>query len=85
MKGRFMPGCDKLPSTLKRSPAKARAHRTTFAALKHSVEKKGARRVPKGHKRASDPRSTSGRSRSAFGGRSSMSKRNTARAIARKQ
>jgi hypothetical protein len=70
-----MPGRDKLPSTLKRSPAKAqrtwikthdhaveeygegaRAHRTAFAALKHSFEKKGGRWVPKGHNGPSDPR-----------------------------
>ena len=72
-----MPGRDELPSTLKRSPAKAqrtwikvhdravdeygegeRAHRTAFAALKHSFEKKGNRWVPKAEKGPSDPRST---------------------------
>ncbi len=72
-----MPGKDKLPSTLKRSPKKAqetyekvldhaedeygdgeRAHRTAYAALKHSFEKKGDRWEPKGHKGPSDPRST---------------------------
>jgi NAD(P)-dependent dehydrogenase (short-subunit alcohol dehydrogenase family) len=71
----LMPGRDKLPSTLKRSPAKAqrtwikthdhaleeygegaRAHRTAFAALKHSFEKKGDCWVPKDHKGPSDPR-----------------------------
>jgi ChaB len=69
-----MPGREKLPSTLKRSPAKAqrtwikthdhavkeygegeRAHRTAFAALKHSFEKKGDRWVAKDHKGPSDP------------------------------
>ncbi len=72
-----MPGKDRLPSTLKRSPKKAqetyekvldhaeqeygddeRAHRTAYAALKHSYEKKGDRWEPKGHKGPSDPRST---------------------------
>ena len=72
-----MPGSKELPSTLKRSPAKARrtwikvhdravdeygegerAHRTAFAALKHSFEKKGDRWVPKADKGPSDPRST---------------------------
>jgi hypothetical protein len=127
-----MPGREKLPSTLKRSPAKAqrtwikthdsaikeygegaRAHRTAFAALKHSFEKKGDRWVPKESKGPSDPRAKrSGRKARAghgesFGGvdfygstrdelyqrakkmgvsgRSSMSKKELARAIARKQ
>ncbi len=72
-----MPGRQKLPSTLKRSPKKAqetyekvldhaekeygdgeRAHRTAYAALKHSFEKRGDRWEPKGHKGPSDPRST---------------------------
>ena len=72
-----MPGRKELPSTLKRSPAKAqrtwikthdtaveqygegeRAHRTAFAAVKHSFEKRGDRWVPKKKKGASDPRST---------------------------
>jgi hypothetical protein len=72
-----MPGKDKLPSTLKRSPRKAqetyekvlshaeqeygdgeRAHRTAFAALKHSFEKRGDHWEAKGHKGPSDPRST---------------------------
>jgi cation transport regulator ChaB len=35
-----------------------RAHRTAYAALKHSFEKKGDHWEPKGHKGASDPRST---------------------------
>ena len=66
-----------LPSTLKRSPARAqrtfskthdsavdqygegeRAHRTAFAALKHSYEKVGDHWAPKGRKGPSDPRST---------------------------
>lgn len=127
-----MPGRQKLPSTLKRSPAKAqrtwikthdsaieeygegaRAHRTAFAALKHAFEKKGDRWVPKDSKGPSDPRAKrSGRKARAgrgesFGGvdfygstkdelyarakkmgvagRSSMSKKELARAIARKQ
>ena len=127
-----MPGRQKLPSTLKRSPAKAqrtwikthdssieeygegaRAHRTAFAALKHAFEKKGDRWVPKDSTGPSDPRATrSGRKARAgrgesFGGvdfygstkdelyarakkmgvagRSSMSKKELARAIARKQ
>jgi cation transport regulator ChaB len=63
-----------LPSTLQRSPAKAkrtwreahdsavdtygegeRAHRTAYAALKHSFERKGDRWVPKAKKGPSDP------------------------------
>jgi hypothetical protein len=70
-----MPGSQSLPSTLKRSPAKAkrtwmkthdhavkeygegaRAHRTAFAALKHSFKKVGDHWEPKGHKGPSDPR-----------------------------
>lgn len=70
-----MPGREKLPSTLRRSPPKAqrtwakvhdaaakqygdgeRAHRTAFAAVKHSFEKKGGRWVPKDVKGPSDPR-----------------------------
>ena len=66
-----------MPSTLERSPGKAkrtwkkvhdaavkqygegeRAHRTTFAALKHGFEKVGDRWVPKKRKGPSDPRST---------------------------
>jgi cation transport regulator ChaB len=35
-----------------------RAHRTAFAALKHSYEKRGERWVEKKHKGPSDPRST---------------------------
>jgi cation transport regulator ChaB len=35
-----------------------RAHRTAFAALKHSFEKEGDRWVPKAEKGPSDPRST---------------------------
>jgi hypothetical protein len=74
-----MPGREKLPSTLKRSPAKAqrtwikthdhavreygegeRAHRTAFAALKHSFEKKGDRWVAKDHKGPSDSQARKG-------------------------
>jgi hypothetical protein len=127
-----MPGREKLPSTLKRSPAKAqrtwskthdsavqeygegaRAHRTAFAALKHSFEKVGDRWIPKGRKGPSDPRARKRAAQSrrgrgeAFGGidfygrtrdelyarakklgvrgRSRMSKKDLARAIARKQ
>jgi hypothetical protein len=127
-----MPGREKLPSTLKRSPAKARrtwskthdsavqeygeggrAHRTAFAALKHSFEKIGNRWLPKDRKGPSDPRARKraaqarrgrgetfggidfyGRSRGELyarakklgvRGRSRMSKKDLARAIARKQ
>jgi hypothetical protein len=74
-----MPGRDSLPSTLKRSPAKAqrtwikthdnavkeygegaRAHRTAFAALKHSFKKVGDHWEPKGHRGPSDPRAKKG-------------------------
>ena len=74
-----MPGRDVLPSTLKRSPAKAqrtwikthdnavkeygegsRAHRTAFAALKHSFKKIGDHWAPKRHKGPSDPRAAKG-------------------------
>jgi hypothetical protein len=70
-----MPGRDSLPSTLKRSPAKAqrtwikthdnaikeygegaRAHRTAFAALKHSFKKVGDHWEPKGQRGPSDTR-----------------------------
>jgi hypothetical protein len=121
-----------LPSTLKRSPAKAqrtfskthdraveqygegeRAHRTAFAAVKHSFEKVGNRWQPKDRKGPSDPRSTKSTSEKRRGvgetfggvdyygssrselydrareldieGRSKMSKRELARAIARRQ
>ena len=90
-----------------------RAHRTAFAALKHSFEKVGDRWVPKKEKGPSDPRSkgTTAQTRrnqgEAFGGvdyyghtkdelyerakrlgvrgRSRMTKRELAAAIARKQ
>jgi len=121
-----------LPSTLRRSPAKAqrtfakahdaaveeygegeRAHRTAYAALKHSFEKVGDRWVPKDEKGPSDPRSkrSTAEKRRGVGetyggvdaegntkdelyerarklgveGRSKMSKRELARAIAKKQ
>src|ERR671936_2695815 len=45
-----------------------RAHRTAFAALKHSFEKQGARWVPKKHKGPSDPRARQG-GRAARAGR----------------
>jgi hypothetical protein len=70
-----MPGKEKLPSTLKRSPEKAqrtwikahdsavktygegeRAHRTAYAALKHSFERVEDRWVPKDEPGPSDPR-----------------------------
>jgi cation transport regulator ChaB len=90
-----------------------RAHRTAYAALKHSYEKVGDRWRPKGRKGPSDPRSkkTTAQKRRGEGetyggvdaegntkqelyerakrlgveGRSRMSKRELARAIARKQ
>jgi cation transport regulator ChaB len=90
-----------------------RAHRTAFAALKHSYEKVGDRWQPKREKGPSDPRSkkTTAQKRRGEGetyggvdaegntkqelyerarrlgveGRSKMSKRELARAIARKQ
>jgi hypothetical protein len=121
-----------MPSTLKRSPAKAqrtyeevhdhaveeygegeRAHRTAFAALKHSFEKRGDHWEAKGHKGPSDPRSTKTTAEKRQGkgetfggvdlyghtkdelydrakkldieGRSHMSKKELARAIAKKQ
>jgi hypothetical protein len=68
-----------IPSTLRRSPAKARetwkkthdsaaetygdgerAHRTAYAALKHSFEKVGDHWEPKDHKGPSDPRAAKG-------------------------
>lgn len=70
-----MPGRQSLPSTLKRSSAKAqrtwiethdsavkeygegaRAHRTAFAAVKHSFKKAGDHWVAKDRKGPSDPR-----------------------------
>lgn len=127
-----MPGRERLPDTLKRSPAKAqrtwakahdsavreqgegeRAHRIAYSALKHSFEKKGDRWVTKDEKGPSDPQAAkSGKAARAgmgetFGGldyegstraelyerakrldvagRSTMSKAELARAIARKQ
>jgi hypothetical protein len=121
-----------LPSTLRRSPAKAqrtfakahdaaaeqygegeRAHRTAYAALKHEFERVGDRWEAKDEKGPSDPRSkrsTAEKRRGVgetFGGvdfegntrdelyararrlgvegRSKMSKKELARAIARKQ
>ena len=122
-----------LPSTLKKSSAKAqrtfakthdsaadqygegeRAHRTAYAALKHTHERKGDRWVAKDEKGPSDPRSKqrstaakrAGRGETYGGvdaegntkeelydrarrlgieGRSRMSKRELARAIARAQ
>jgi len=90
-----------------------RAHRTAFAALKHSFEKKGDRWVAKEEKGPSDPRGKqpTRRKRAGIGetfggvdfygntkgelyerarklgiqGRSNMSKRELARAIAHKQ
>jgi hypothetical protein len=70
---------DDIPSTLERSPRKARetwkkthdsavgtygegerAHRTAFAALKHSYEKVGDHWEPKDEKGPSDPRAAKG-------------------------
>lgn len=90
-----------------------RAHRTAFAALKHSFEKRGDRWVAKAAKGPSDPRARRGGAAARRGegetfggvdyeghskadlyerarrldveGRSRMSKRELARAIARKQ
>src|SRR5919204_1889334 len=90
-----------------------RAHRTAFAALKHSFEKVGDHWEPKDEKGPSDPRSTKTTAQKRRGvgetfggvdyygntkaelyerarslgveGRSKMSKRELARAIARKQ
>ncbi len=72
-----MPAREEMPSTIRRSSAKAqrtwakahdsavetygegeRAHRTAYAALKHTHEKKGDRWVAKDEKGPSDPRST---------------------------
>jgi cation transport regulator ChaB len=76
----------------------ARAHRTAFAALKHSFQKKGDRWVPKGHKGPSGETyggvDYEGSTREEFyrrakkldvAGRSGMSKKELARAVARKQ
>ena len=90
-----------------------RAHRTAYAALKHSFEKVGDRWEPKKHKGPSDPRAAKGGREARAGrgetyggvdvlghtkaelmeraralgirGRSSMSKEELGRAIARKQ
>lgn len=90
-----------------------RAHRTAFAALKHSFEKQGDRWVPKKRRGPSDPRARRGGQAARAGkgetfggvdyeghskaelyerakalgvrGRSTMSKKELARAIARKQ
>ena len=75
-----MPGRESMPSTIRRSPAKAqrtwikahdaaaseygdgeRAHRTAYAALKHSFEKSGDRWVAKRAKGPSDPRAKQSR------------------------
>jgi cation transport regulator ChaB len=74
-----MPAREDLPSTLRRSPAKAqetwikthdsavetygegaRAHRTAFAALKHSFEKVGDHWEPKGRRGPSDAQAARG-------------------------
>ncbi|HLS85076.1 MAG TPA: ChaB family protein [Burkholderiales bacterium] len=127
-----MPGRERLPGTLKRSPAKAqrtwikthdsavktygegaRAHRAAFASLKHSFRKAGDHWEPKGRKGPSDPQARRRGSAARRGGgetfggvdylgeskvalyerarklgvkgRSSMSKKELARALARKQ
>jgi cation transport regulator ChaB len=84
-----MPARDELPSTLRRSPKKARdtwsethdsaveqygegerAHRTAFAALKHSFEKVGDHWEPKARKGPSDPQAAkSGEEARRSGGR----------------
>jgi cation transport regulator ChaB len=75
-----MPAREDLPSTLRRSPKKARetwikthdsavetygegerAHRTAFAALKHSFEKVGDHWEPKGRRGPSDTQAARGR------------------------
>ena len=82
------PRTEELPSTLRRSPAKAqrtfaevhdnaveqygegeRAHRTAFAALKHSYEKVGDRWVPKKHKGPSDAQDAKTGAAARAGGR----------------
>ena len=85
-----MPAEDEMPSTIRRSSAKAqrtwakahdsavetygegeRAHRTAYAALKHSFEKKGDRWVAKKRKGPSDPGAEGGgrnQSRETYGG-----------------
>jgi hypothetical protein len=127
-----MPGEEKLPSTLRRSPRKAqrtwakthdsavetygegeRAHRTAYSALKHSFEKVGDHWEPKEERGPSDPRAKKSTEEARAGkgetfggvdfygntkqelyerakeldvpGRSRMSKRDLAAAIARKQ
>ncbi|GAA2529061.1 ChaB family protein [Pilimelia columellifera] len=79
-----MPIRKDMPSTLKRSPKKARdtfakthdaavetygegerAHRTAFAAVKHSFEKVGDHWEPKERKGPSDAKAAGGRSSSA--------------------
>ena len=76
-----MPAKDEMPATLKRSPAKAhdsavetygegeRAHRTAFAALKHSFEKVGDRWQPKKQKGPSDPQAAKGGGSARKGGK----------------
>jgi cation transport regulator ChaB len=80
------PRQSELPSTLRRSGAKAqrtfakahdaaaeqygegeRAHRTAYAALKHTHEKRGDHWEPKDHRGPSDPRSASPRARENVG------------------
>ncbi|MGH9153659.1 MAG: ChaB family protein [Acidimicrobiales bacterium] len=98
-----------LESAHEQYDSEERAHRTAFAALKHSFEKVGDHWEPKDHKGPSDERAKRGGregGRSAGGvdvlghtkqelyerakrlgvrGRSSMSKQELGRAIARKQ
>ena len=68
-----------------------RAHRTAFAALKHTFEKVGDRWAPKKKKGPSDPRArqptAKARRAKQLGvkGTSGMRKKELARAIARKQ
>ena len=100
-------------SALKEYGEGERAHRTAYAALKHSFKKVGDHWEPKRHKGPSDPRAKKGGSEARRGkgetfggvdyygstkeelyrqaakldvaGRSRMSKKELARAIARKQ
>ena len=83
-----MPANEELPSTMRRSPDKAkrtwskahdsavdtygegeRAHRTAFAALKHSYEKVGDHWEPKDHKGPSDPQAAKGAPEPSKGGK----------------
>jgi cation transport regulator ChaB len=74
-----------------------RAHRTAYSSLKHSFEKVGDQWEPKGHKGPSDPRAKKPTREARAGkgetlsssaapeGTSKMTKKDLARAIAKKQ